>query len=58
MERDKYFSSLLSCSIWEGLNSFFSSETQKKLLSDDISVVSFSIINSLDTQTKSWVDGE
>ena len=53
----QYFSSLLY-SICEGLNSFFSSETQKKLLSDDISVVSFSIINSLDTQTRFWVDGE
>ena len=30
MERDKYFSSLLH-SICEGLNSFFSSETQKKI---------------------------
>ena len=30
MERDKYFSSLL-CSICEGPNSFFSSETQKKI---------------------------
>ena len=48
--------------ICEGLNSFFSSETQKKLLSLDMSknmsVVSFSIINSLDTQTRFWVDGE
>ena len=46
MERDKYFSSLLY-STCEGLNSFFSSETQKKILSDDMSenmsVVSFSI---------------
>ena len=30
MERDKYFSSLLY-SICKGLNSFFSSETQKKI---------------------------
>ena len=30
MERDKYFSSL-SYSIYEGLYSFFSSETQKKV---------------------------
>ena len=30
MERDKYFSSSLY-SIFEGLNSFFSSETQKKI---------------------------
>ena len=61
MERDKYFSSLL-CNICEGLNSFFFSETQKKILSDDMSenmsVVSFSIKNSLDTQTRFWVDGE
>ena len=61
MERDKYFSSL-SCSICERLNSFFSSETQKKLLADDISenmsVDSFFIINSLDTQTRFWADGE
>ena len=61
MERDKYFSSLLY-SICKELNYFFSSETQKKILSDDMSenmsVVSFSIINSLDTQTRFWVDGE
>ena len=30
MERDKYFSSFL-CIICKGLNSFFSSETQKKI---------------------------
>ena len=61
MERDKYFSSLLY-SICERLNSFFSSETQKKLLADDMSenmyVDSFSIINSLDTQARFWVDVE
>ena len=61
MERDKYFSGLLY-SIGKGLNSFFSSETQKKIVSDDMpenmSVVSFSIINSLDIQTRFWVDGE
>ena len=54
MERDKYFFGLLY-SICEGLNSFFSFETQKKILSDDMfenmSAVSFSIINILDTQT-------
>ena len=46
MERDKCFSNLLY-STYEGLNSFFSSETQKKILSDDMSenmsVVSYSI---------------
>ena len=61
MERDKYFSSLLY-STCEGLNSFFSSETQTKLFSQDMSknmpAVSFSIINSLDIQTRFWVDGE
>ena len=61
MERDKYFSGLLY-SICKGLNSFFSSKTQKKIVSDDMpenmSVVSFSIINSLDIQTRFWVDGE
>ena len=61
MERDKYFSGLLY-SICEGLNFFFSSKTQKKILSDDMSenmfVVYFSIINSLDTWTMFWVDGE
>ena len=36
IERDKYFSSLLY-SICEGLNSFFCSETQKEILSDDMS---------------------
>ena len=48
--------------VWEGHNSFFSSETQKKILFDDMSqsksVVSFSIKNSLVTQTRFWVDGE
>ena len=34
MERDKYFSSLLY-SICEELNSFFSSETQKKIIMSD-----------------------
>ena len=61
MERDNYFSRLLY-STCEGLNSFFSPDTQKKILSDDMSknmpVVSFSIINSMDTQTRFWVDGE
>ena len=61
MERDNYFSSLLY-SICEGPNSFFFSETQQKILYDDMSenmsVTSFSIINSLDTQTRFWVDGE
>ena len=61
MERDKYFSSLLY-SICEGLSSFFTSETQKEILSNDMSenmsVVSFSIKDSLDTQTRFWVDGE
>ena len=56
MERDKYFSSLLY-SICEEHYFFFSSKNQKKILSDDMfenmSVVSFSIINSLDTQTSS-----
>ena len=49
-------------SICEGLISFFSSETWKKILfdymSENMSVVSFSIINSLDTQTKLWIAGE
>ena len=48
-------------SICKGLNSFFSSETQKKILSNDMSenmsVVFFSVINSLDTQTRLWIDG-
>ena len=60
-EREKYVSSLLY-SIGEGLHSFFFSKTQKKTLSDDMSenifVVSFSIINNLDTQTRFSVDGE
>ena len=46
METDKYFSSLLYCTC-EGLNSFLSSKTQKKILSTNMSknmfVVSLSI---------------
>ena len=57
MERGKYFSSLLY-NICKGVNTFLSSETHKKLLSDDISAVSFSVLNNLDTQTRFWVDGE
>ena len=56
MERDNIFQ--VYCSICEGFNCFFSSKTQKKLLSDDMSVVSLSIINSLDTQTRLWADGD
>ena len=53
---------VLLYSICEGLDSFFSSKTQKKILSDDMpkimSVVSFSIKNSVDTQTSFWINGE
>ena len=53
MERGKYFSSLLY-SIFEGLNSLILSD----YMSQNMSIVSFSIKNSLDTQTRFWVDGE
>ena len=53
MERDKYFSSLLY-SIFKGPNSLILSD----YLSENMSVVSFSIKNSLDTQIWFWVDGE
>ena len=53
MERDKYFSSLLY-SIFEGLNSLILSD----YMYENISVVSFSIKNSLDTQARFWFDGE
>ena len=52
---------VLLYSICEGLNSFFSSKTQKKILSDDmpkIMTVSFSIKNSVNTQTSFWIIGE
>ena len=47
MERNKYFSSLLN-SICKGLNSFFSSETQKKicpmiLLVEDILLIEIDV---------------
>ena len=46
MERDKYFSSLLY-STCDGPNSFFSSKTKKKILSNDMaenmSIVSLSV---------------
>ena len=53
MERDKYFSSLLY-SIFERLNSLILYD----YISKNMSVVSFSIKNSPDTQTRFWIDGE
>ena len=52
MERDKYFSSLLfnTC---EGLNFFVSSETQKKILSNDMSE-NLSVV-SLSLQKTVWI---
>ena len=58
MERDKIFFKLLY-SICEAINSFFSSQTQKKSLFDEnMSVGSFSIESSLDINTRFWFDGE
>ena len=53
MERDKYFSSLLY-NIFERLNSLILYD----YISKNMSVVSFSIKNSPDTQTRFWVDRE
>ena len=53
MGRDKYCSSLLYI-IFEGLNSLILSD----YIPEITSVVSFSIKNSLDTQTRFWADGE